>query len=172
LNWQSLIEKCSKIKKRLIISTGAANFKEIKNVIKIIKKNNNNNFNLLHCVSNYPASPINCNLKSIPFLKKKFKCKVGWSDHTTDPLVIYSAVRKFKSEVIEFHFDLDKKGWEYKGGHCWLPNEIRKVISYLKLEKKIDGNFNKKLSKSELYERKFKTDPSDGLRPLKTMRFK
>ena len=172
LNWVKLIEKCSKVKKPLIISTGAANTKDIKNVIKILKKNNHSNYSLLHFVSNYPANPINCNLKSIPFLKKEFKCKVGWSDHTKDPLIIYSAVKNFESEIIEFHFDIDKKGWEFEEGHCWLPNEIKKVINYLKIEKKIDGKFNKTISKSEIVERKFKADPSDGLRPLKKMRNK
>jgi len=172
LNWEQLIEKCSKVKKPLIISTGAANIKEIKKVITILRKNNHKNYSLLHCVSNYPANPIDCNLKSIPYLKKVFRCKVGWSDHTKDPLIIYSSVKKFKSNIIEFHFDIDKKGWEFKEGHCWLPNEIKKVIKYLKFEKKIDGKFNKIISKSEFIERKYKADPSDGLRPLKKMRFK
>lgn len=172
LNWKQLIEKCSKIKKPLIISTGAANIKDIKKVIKILKKNNHKNYSLLHCVSNYPAKPTNCNLKSILYLKKVFKCKVGWSDHTKEPLIIYSAIRKFNSEIVEFHFDLDKKGWEFKEGHCWLPHEIKKVITYLKSEKKIDGEFNKTISKSEFNERKYKADPSDGLRPLKKVRLK
>lgn len=172
LNWKELIEKCSKVKKPIIISTGAANIKEIKKVITILKKNNHKNYSLLHCVSNYPANPIDCNLKSILYLKKVFRCKVGWSDHTKDPLIIYSSVKKFKSNIVEFHFDIDKKGWEFKEGHCWLPNEIERVIKYLKFEKKIDGKFNKIISKSEFVERKYKADPSDGLRPLKKMRFK
>ena len=172
INWQNLIEKCSKIKKKLILSTGAASLKEIKNAVKILNKHNHKNFSLLHCVSNYPAKPINCNLKSIQFLKKIFRCKVGWSDHTTNPLIIYSAIRNFKSDIIEFHFDIDKKGWEFKDGHCWLPEDIKNVINFINLENKINGKFSKNISKAELIEKNFKADPSDGLRPLKKIRIK
>lgn len=170
LIWKELVEECSKIKKPLILSTGAANLKEISNAVKILKKNNHKNFSLLHCVSNYPAKASNCNLKSINFLSNKFRCKTGWSDHTVDPLIIYSAVKNFKARIVEFHFDIDQKGLEYQGGHCWLPNEIKKVIDFIKLEKKIDGIYKKKYSSSEKEERLARTDPSDGLRPNKLIR--
>ena len=38
------------------------------------------------------------------------------------------AIHKYNAEIIEFHLDLDKKGKEFKFGHCWLPNEINQVI--------------------------------------------
>ncbi len=170
LIWDDLIKKCSQFKKRIILSTGASNMREISKAVKILKKNKHNKFSLLHCVSNYPANPIDCNLKSINFLRNKFKCQVGWSDHTVNPLIIYSAVKNFNSKIIEFHFDLDRKGWEYQGNHCWLPHQIKNVISFIKKEKKISGKYKKKFSKNEQKERLARTDPSDGLRPMKSIR--
>ena len=60
---------------------------------------------------------------SNPYQKK---VKIGYSDHTTSPAVIYRAVHKYDLKEIEFHIDLDGKGEEFKSGHCWLPNQILK----------------------------------------------
>ena len=35
----------------------------------------------MHCISKYPASLEECNLKSIDFLRDKYKLTVGWSNH-------------------------------------------------------------------------------------------
>ena len=51
----------------IIVSTGTATWKEIKNVKKHIKKSK---LTLLHCVSAYPANEENINLPKILKLKK------------------------------------------------------------------------------------------------------
>ena len=53
-----------------------ANLNEVKNAIKILKRNNCQKITLLHCVSNYPANVEDCNLKSIKFLKKNLECQL------------------------------------------------------------------------------------------------
>ena len=92
LLWDDLLIKCAKTKKPVIISTGMANFNEVKRAYSILKKNGCKKISVLHCVSSYPANISSCNLNSIDFLKKKLNCEVGWSDHTVNPLVIYSAI--------------------------------------------------------------------------------
>lgn len=171
MNWRELLIACAKSKKPLVLSTGMATYKEVKKSFKIISEYSGK-VSLLHCVSSYPANIKSCNLRSIDFLKSKFKCKVGWSDHTVNPLVIYNVIKKHKADLIELHFDLDGEGWEEKEGnhHCWLPRDIKKVFSYLKNENLIQGNFKKHFSLEERNERKFRSDPSDGLRPLKKFR--
>ena len=171
LNWKDLLEACAKTKKPIILSTGMATYEEVKKAYKILKKFNNK-ISLLHCVSAYPASPISCNLKSIDYLRKKFRCPVGWSDHTVIPLIIYDAIKHQKAEIIELHFDLEGYGWEEKEGnhHCWLPKDLKKMISYIENEKLVMGSFKKKYSLAEKNERKFRADPFDGLRPLKKFR--
>ena len=147
------------------------NFQTIFFYYSILKKNGCKKISVLHCVSSYPANISSCNLNSIDFLKKKLNCEVGWSDHTVNPLVIYSAINEHTAKIVEFHLDLDKKGWEFKQGkHCWLPHEIKKLLDFMNYKKKIDGKFNKKFSHSEIKERFFRADPTDGLRPLKRIR--
>ena len=70
-------------------------------------------------------------------------------DHTVNELLVYSAVNKQKADYIELHVDIDGKGWENIGGqHCWSPNKIKNLMEYLSNEKKIDGGYYKKISKS------------------------
>ena len=173
INWEELLQACAKTNKKIILSTGMATFVEVKKAFSILKKFNSK-ISLLHCVSAYPASSKSCNLKSIQYLRKKFKCPVGWSDHTVNPLIIFNAIKYQKADLIELHLDLDGRGWEEKEGnhHCWLPNDFRKMMSYLNNEKAVEGIMKKNYSREEFNERKFRADPSDGLRPLKKFRKK
>ena len=144
-------------------------FEEVKNAMKILRSNKCKKISLLHCVSSYPANITSCNLNSINFLRDKFKCPVGWSDHTVNQLLIYSAINNHLADYVELHVDLDGEGWENQSGnHCWMPNDIKNLMNYLKNEVVIEGLYNKKVSKEE-YKRKFRADPDDGLRPIKNL---
>lgn len=170
--WKNLLKKIITKKKEILISTGMSNKREVDNVIKIIKEEKKNiKFSFLHCVSAYPAKIKECNLNSIPYLKKISKTDVGWSDHTVNSLLIYKLYKDFNVRLFELHFDLDGKGWEFKDSkHCWLPNQISELINFIKNERIIEGKYHKKPSKSELKEKLYRTDPTDGLRPLKKVR--
>lgn len=102
----SLIKKICKIRKPVIISTGLANLTEISKVYKIAKKNGCNKLLLLYCVSSYPAKNKDFNLNNIEILKKKFKCEIGFSDHSTDNSVAMLAISK-GVRVIEKHIALE-----------------------------------------------------------------
>ena len=66
-----------------------SNIFEIKRTLNLYK--NKNKISLLHCVSNYPSSIKNQNLNAIKSMKK-FKCRVGYSDHTIGDLASIIAV--------------------------------------------------------------------------------
>lgn len=170
--WKDLLIKCAKTKKPIIISTGMANMNEVMNAIKVLKKNGANKIIILHCVSNYPAQLSSLNLSAINTIRNKTKLLVGWSDHSAKSLVIYNAIQKWKASYIEMHIDLDGKGFEYKSGHCWLPDNAKELIEFIKKEKIVDGNGIKKPNKIEMFERKFRADKIDGLRPIKRYRKK
>ena len=107
-----LIKKIASTKKPIIISTGMANLKEIETTYKIAKKYGAKDITLLYCVSNYPAKNSDFNLNNIKILKKKFKCRVGLSDHSKDEKVAVTAINA-GAEIIEKHIALDnqKKVW-------------------------------------------------------------
>ena len=144
LNWQDLLNACAKTNKPVVLSTGMATLGEVNRAYKTLFKKNKK-ISLLHCVSAYPARPRSCNLKSISFLRKKFNCPVGWSDHTVNPLVVYNAIKYQKADLIELHFDLEGSGWEEKEGnhHCWLPNDFKKMLDFINNEKYVEGQTKK-----------------------------
>ena len=170
LIWDDLVKKCSKTSKPLILSTGMANIKEINHAKEVANKNNCKDLTFLHCNSAYPTPIRDANLSAIATIRNETGCSVGWSDHTVNPGVIYRAIHKWDAAVIEFHLDLDKKGEEFETGHCWLPDQIQKVIRNVKQGINSDGSGKKQPSLSEINDRKWRADPSDGLRPLKKVR--
>ncbi len=102
-----LLKKIAKTKKPVIISTGMASLKEIRNAVKVFKSNGLKDIILLKCTSNYPASPENSNLITIRDMKEKFDLEVGLSDHTIGMGASIAAV-SLGATVIEKHICLDK----------------------------------------------------------------
>jgi len=170
LLWLDLIKKCAETKKKIIISTGMSNMKEVKEAVNVCRKVGNKNIILLHCTSSYPSKPKESNLSVIKKMKDEFQCKVGLSDHSVNKTVLRRAIHKWESEYIELHLDIDKKGEEYKFGHCWLPEQISPIIKEFNNISILDGNSKKQFTKSEKKEKYWRADPIDGLRPLKKIR--
>jgi sialic acid synthase SpsE len=170
LLWDDLLIACAKTMKPIIMSTGMATIDEIKHAVMILKANGCTSLSLLHCTSAYPTPHFDANLSAIETIRNLTNCDVGWSDHTVNSSVINRAINRWGATIIEFHLDLDGKGDEYATGHCWLPNQIANVISDIKLGFESDGNGIKEPVASELPDRFWRADPSDGLRPLKFIR--
>ena len=100
-----LINEVLKTKKPTIISTGMASLKEIDKVHKIYK-NKKVDIALLHCVSSYPNKDESSYLSNISFLKNRFKCEIGISDHTDDiKIPIYGSL--LGANIIEKHLKID-----------------------------------------------------------------
>ena len=169
LLWDDLLRACALTGKPVIISTGMAHLDEIKHAVKVLR-NHNCEPKVLHCTSAYPTPHNEANLKAIDTIRKTVNCEVGWSDHTVNPGVIHRAINKWDARIIEFHLDLDGKGDEYDSGHCWLPKEIKSVITEIKQGIEADGNGVKEPTISEKPDRLWRTDCSDGLRPQKSVR--
>jgi sialic acid synthase SpsE len=172
LLWHDLLKECAQTGKPVVLSTGVATLTEIEGAVNVLRKNNCNDLTLLHCISGYPTPPAECNLSAIETIRNAFSCSVGWSDHSVNPAVIYRAVHRWNAVMVEFHLDLDRKGFEYKGGHCWLPEEIAAVIETIQSGLSVDGNGQKIPAPSEIKERDWRADPTDGLRPLLHLRSK
>src|SRR3989338_10202079 len=103
-----LIEYAAKTRKPLIMSTGMATLKEIKEAVSAAKRAGSRQITLLKCVSSYPARPEEMNLKTIPDLRAKMKVSVGLSDHTLGIAASVTAVA-LGATFIEKHFTLSRK---------------------------------------------------------------
>ena len=114
MNHIPLIKKIAQTKKPVIISTGMANLNEIDLAYKTAKKQGAKEIILLYCVSNYPSKISDFNFNNIKILKKRYRCKIGFSDHSTDNKVVAAAIAA-GAEVIEKHIALEgqKKGFDF-----------------------------------------------------------
>jgi len=122
-----LIKKIAKTKKPIIISTGLAKISEITELVNLIKEAKCKNLILLKCTSNYPALPKDANLKTIPFLKKKFNCQIGLSDHTLGIGVATASVA-LGASVIEKHFTLKKSDGGVDSAFSLEPHELKNLV--------------------------------------------
>jgi len=177
LLWADLLKACAKTGKPVVVSTGMATLKEIKSGIDILIDNGCEDITILQCVSFYPVAPEKCNLSAIETMRSKIrasgpeiKIHFGWSDHSVSEAVILRAVHKWKVEMIEFHLDLDGKGEEFKAGHCWLPEQIGRVIKNVNIGFSADGSGIKVPADVEIAEKDWRADPEDGLRPIMRIR--
>lgn len=170
LLWHDLLAACAQTGLPIVLSTGMASLDEVDAAVETLRRAGNRDLTLLHCVSAYPTPEREANLAVMGLLRERYGGKIGWSDHTVSPAVMNRAVHRWNADLIEFHLDLDAQGAEYAAGHCWLPEQIRGVISDARRASLIDGVPIKALAPSEADDRDWRADPSDGLRPRKHLR--
>jgi len=170
LLWDDLLAACANTGKPVILSTGMATIQEVNHAVKVLKSSGCASPTLLHCNSAYPTPPHDSNLAAIGTIKAATACEVGWSDHTAEAAVLHRAIHRWGVKTIEFHLDLDGCGDEYPSGHCWLPDQIERIILETKLALASDGYGEKSPSPSEIADRDWRADPSDGLRPMQHIR--
>lgn len=102
-----LIEYVASKGKPIIMSTGIADYDDIKLAIDTCRKAGNDDITLLKCTSSYPAPLEEANLVMMKQFAKDFNVKVGLSDHTLGTTVPVVATA-LGATVIEKHFILDK----------------------------------------------------------------
>lgn len=102
-----LIRHIALKQKPVILSTGMATLDEVNQAVEVIRAVGNTQFQLLHCVSDYPADPATVNLRAMQVMRERFQVPVGLSDHTLGIHIPIAAVAMGAS-CIEKHFTLDK----------------------------------------------------------------
>ena len=102
-----LIEYVASKGKPVIISTGIAEYEDIKLAIETCRNVGNNDITILKCTSSYPAPIDEANMVMMQRFAKDFNVKVGLSDHTLGNTVPVVATA-LGATVIEKHFILNK----------------------------------------------------------------
>lgn len=150
-----LIKKVAQTKKPIIISTGLANINEIDEAFKTAKKYGSKNITLLYCVSNYPANLEDFNLNNISILKKRYKCKIGLSDHSKDNRIAIMATA-LGAEIFEKHIALEKQKVGLDIEFSLKGKELREYISDIKKTYLALGSANFLRKKNEIKNIKYR----------------
>lgn len=145
------LEKAGKSGKKIILSTGMADMKEIEEAVNVLIKSGTgkDDITVLHCTTEYPAPYQEVNLKAMLSIRDFFDVKVGYSDHTPGIEIPVAAVA-LGASVIEKHFTLDKnmEGPDHKAS--LEPAELKAMVSAIRNVEKAMGDGVKKASPSEL----------------------
>ncbi|WP_252250250.1 N-acetylneuraminate synthase family protein [Clostridium sp. ZBS13] len=139
--------------KPMIISAGMAYISEIEDAVEVIRKENNEELIILHCVSSYPAGAEEVNLNKMNTIKHAFEVITGFSDHTIGTTASIGAVT-LGAKVIEKHFTLDKN---MNGPDHWFSSdaeEIKKLVNDIRYIERALGSSQVKPTKNELETRK------------------
>jgi N-acetylneuraminate synthase len=175
LLFHPMLRAVARTGKPVVVATGMATLREVAEAMDVLRAAGCKP-TLLHCVSAYPTPREEANLAAIGSLRNAFGGSVGWSDHTVDVDVVERAVRRHAAEMVELHLDLDGAGAEFAAGHCWLPRQIDELVGRLAiprplpLEDPADGDGRKTPRPIEAHERLWRSDPRDGLRPMRAVR--
>ena len=138
----------AKTGKPIILSTGMSDLDEIDAALNVLHSNGAGKITLLHCNTQYPTPMEDVNLNAMLTLKDRYKCDVGYSDHTLGIEVPIAAVA-LGATVIEKHFTLDRnmEGPDHKAS--LEPNEFKSMVSAIRNIEKALGTGNKVASPSE-----------------------
>lgn len=120
--------------KTLVISVAGRTLEDIS---CIIKKFEDYNLYILHCVAEYPCIAQHLRLGNIARLKKEFeteKIKIGYSGHETDIIASLAAI-DMGAELVERHFCQSRKSFVHHIECSLEPNEFKHMVDLSKQEK-------------------------------------
>jgi N,N'-diacetyllegionaminate synthase len=149
----SLIRHIAAKGRPVILSTGMSNLGEVEAAIQMFADADNHQLVLLHCVSNYPADPADCNLRAMDTLENAFGYPVGFSDHTLGNDVAVAAVARGAC-VIEKHLTLDKTLPGPDHSASLEPAEFASMVRSIRTIEGALGSGIKKATAAEMETRK------------------
>ena len=139
-----LISSCLKKFNKVLISTGAAKWNEIKKISRMAYKNK---IIFMHCVSAYPCNPENVNFPRMEKIKKLSK-EIGYSGHFPG---IDDAIIAFcnGATYVEKHFTIDKNLPGRDNKFAILPEDLRNISIFKNNFEKMKVNRGLDLQKCE-----------------------
>lgn len=138
-------------KKPVVLSTGMADIKEIRDAVEVLVNAglDKTNLAILHCNTEYPTPMEDVNLKAMLHIQQELGVEIGYSDHTLGIEVPIAAVA-LGAKVIEKHFTLNRNlpGPDHKAS--LEPDELVAMVKAIRnIEMAIAGNGIKEPSPSE-----------------------
>src|SRR5213593_3549543 len=135
-----LIKHVAKKGKPIVLSTGMATLREIREALVAIASTGNKNVILMHCVATYPAPIEATNLRSIDLLRKEFGVPVGLSDHSREAMVNPVAMVARGGHIIEKHFTIKSSlaGPDHK--FAIEPHELEEMVTSIRKAETALGN--------------------------------
>ncbi|MCE3294323.1 MAG: pseudaminic acid synthase [Crocinitomicaceae bacterium] len=143
-----LIEYTARKGKPMIISTGIAEYEDIRLAVETCRKAGNKHLALLKCTSSYPAPLEEANLTMIRELSSEFDVVTGLSDHTMGDLAPVLSVA-FGAKIIEKHFILDRSIGGPDASFSMNEQEFRIMVDRVRDAEKAIGKVDYTLTEKQ-----------------------
>lgn len=126
-----LIKYAASKGKPLLISTGMGNVKEISDAVNTAKQAGCQDILLFHCISSYPTSTKDANIRMVSYLRKRFDVEVGLSDHTLNNNAAIASLA-LGATAFEKHFILSRSLKGPDSDFSIEPNELKNLVDSTK----------------------------------------
>lgn len=123
-----LIRKTAATGKPMIISTGLASEDDVAEAVAAARDGGCTQLAILKCTSDYPADPADSNLATIPWMRERFGCEVGLSDHTMGIGVPIAAVA-LGATIVEKHFTTSREAEGVDSAFSADEGEFRALVT-------------------------------------------
>jgi N,N'-diacetyllegionaminate synthase len=133
----------------VLLSTGAADLRDVERAVKVLKSAGCREIGLLHCTSVYPAPDDALNLKAVVTLARHFHdCVVGYSDHSTGTTAGIAAVA-MGAALIEKHLTIDRSldGPDHTASA--EPDELARLVREIRRYEQMAGDGVKRPAECE-----------------------
>jgi N-acetylneuraminate synthase len=131
-----LLNQIKKTGKPVILSVGMSDIDEVDKAVKILGKDR---LVLLQCVSEYPATPENINLRVMRNIAERYGVPVGYSGHEADTVISAAAVAAGAC-MVERHFTLDRNMWGTDHKVSINPDEMAELVRNIRMVEKALGD--------------------------------
>lgn len=152
LTYLTLLEHIGRLGCPAILSTGMATMDEVATACQVFRGTGNQALILLQCVSNYPASFADANIRAMLSMGQQFGTPVGYSDHAPGWTVILGAVA-LGASVIEKHITLSRRLVGPDHPHSLEPAEFAQMARDIRHLQAALGDGVKRPAADEIAER-------------------
>lgn len=150
-----LIRKTASTGKPMIISTGLATEDEVAEAVAAAREGGCTQLAILKCTSDYPADPCDSNLATIPWMRERFGCEIGLSDHTMGIGVPIAAVA-LGATIVEKHFTTSREAEGVDSAFSADEAEFRALVEEANRAAQAIGRVHLGVSENEAPSRKYR----------------
>jgi len=144
----SFVSHIARKQKPMFISTGMSYLSEVEMAVRAVEEENNHDYVLLQCTSNYPADPADANLTAMGTMARAFGALIGYSDHTPGIEIPLAAVA-LGACVIEKHLTTDRTLPGPDHPASLEPDEFAAMVRTIRMVESSIGHGRKEPAASE-----------------------